>query len=65
MNFFETGVFWTEFYPIWVPKRVQQGAQKGFKRHQKRDQNDIESLLDISIDFEKILKANLRPRKNN
>ena len=33
------------------PKGVVLGGQKGPKRHQKRDQNDIKILIDFWIDF--------------
>ena len=32
-------------------KRLQKGGQKGPKRHQKRDQNDIKILIDFWTDF--------------
>ena len=31
--------FWIELGPIWVPKRGQKGAPKGFKTDPKRAQN--------------------------
>ena len=42
---------WDDLGSIWAPKRVQKGGQKGPKRHQKRDENDIEILIDFWIDF--------------
>ena len=48
--------FKTELEPISVAKRVQKGGQKGPKRHQKRDQNDIKILIDFWIDFGPILE---------
>ena len=39
------------------PKGVVLGGQKGPKRHQKRDQNDIKILIDFWIDFGPIWEA--------
>ena len=39
------------------PKGVVLGGQKGPKRHQKRDQNDIKILIDFLIDFGPIWEA--------
>ena len=33
--------------PTWAPERLQKGGQKGPKRRQKRDQNDMEILIDF------------------
>ena len=49
--------FWTDLGAIWAPKSSQMGGQKGPKRHQKRDQNDIKILIDFWTDFEAILEA--------
>ena len=38
-------------------KRLQKGGQKGPKRRQKRDQNDINFLIDFWIDLKPILEA--------
>ena len=43
--------FWCELGAIWAAKRDQKGGQKGPKRHQKRDQNDIKILIDFWSDF--------------
>ena len=37
--------------PFGSPKGVVLGGQKGPKRHQKREQNDINILIDFLIDF--------------
>ena len=50
--------FWTELGPIWAPKSSQMGGQKGAKRHEKRDQNDIKMLIEFLIDFERQKGAN-------
>ena len=49
--------FWCELGVIWAAKRDQKGGQKGPKRHQKRDQNDIKILIDFWIDFGPIWEA--------
>ena len=38
-------------------KRLQNGGQKGPKRHQKRDQNYIKILIDFLTDFGRNLEA--------
>ena len=47
------------------PKGVVLGGQKGPKRHQKRDQNDIKILIDFLIDFGPILEAQGDPAPEN
>ena len=42
---------WEDLGSIWVAKRIVLGGQKGPSRHQKRDQNDIDFLMDFWIDF--------------
>ena len=49
--------FWSELGSIWAPKSSQKGGQKGPKRRQKRDQNDIKILIDFWIDFGSIWEA--------
>ena len=51
--------FWTELGSIWAPKRAQKGGQKGPKRRQKRDQNDIKILIEFWTHFGSIWEANL------
>ena len=46
------GRSWADLGGLW-------GAQKGPKRHQKRDQNDINLLIDFLIDFGPILDAQI------
>ena len=42
---------------ILAPKGCEMRGQKGPKRHQKRDQNDIKMLIDFGIDFGPIWEA--------
>ena len=53
----DLGASWAELEPIWAPKMVQKGGQKGPKRRQKRDQNDMNILIDFWIDFGAIWEA--------
>ena len=61
MNFLEQmrsqDAFWSELGSIWAAKSSQMGGQKGPQRFQKRDQNDIEILIDFWIDFGAIWEA--------
>ncbi len=51
------GASWADLGAIWAPKRLQKGGQKGPKRRQKRDQNDVEILIDFWIDLGPNLEA--------
>ena len=53
----DLGASWAELGPIWAAKRSQKGGQKGPKRRQKRDQNDIKILIDFWTDFGAIWEA--------